>query len=257
MQETFVTKDIEPVLQVERKGSLFFNNGTSHSKGVLIVVKEGLPIEIKECIRQPGGRVIGLRVSHNENFYFIVNVYAPTKQLEKVKFFKDLYSWLKKHKHTDDSLLLGGDWNSVQNPHIDTQGLSYAYKPSDWLNKIRKTFNLVDIWRKCHPALKQFTWRQNSFGYYSRLDYWLITYDLSAFVYSTDIRPILKCDHNAVYLKFKMSSSGRGKGVWKFNNTLLQDVPFKTAIRNIIKKLILENKTYNNQMLWDLYARLR
>ena len=54
----------------------------------MIVVREGSPIDIKECIRQPGGRVIGLRVSHNDNFYFIVNVYAPTKQSEKVKFLK-------------------------------------------------------------------------------------------------------------------------------------------------------------------------
>ena len=62
----------------------------------MIVVREGSPIEIKECIIQPGGRVIGLRVSHSDNFYFIVNVYAPTKQLEKVNIFKDLYLWLKK-----------------------------------------------------------------------------------------------------------------------------------------------------------------
>ena len=251
MQETFVTKDLENVLKLERNCSLFFNNGTNHSKGVIIGVKHNSQTLIKECIRQPGGRVIGLRITQNDKCYLVVNVYAPTKSCEKINFFKHLYLWLKKHKHVDDMLLIGGDWNSVQNPRMDTHGLVYAYKPISWLSRICKTFNLVDIWRKCHPTVKQFTWRQNSLGYYSRLDYWLIPYELCSFVHSTDIRPILKCDHNAVSLKLKLSSSARGKGVWKFNNALLQDMTFKETIRNIVKKVILENKSYDNQMLWD------
>ena len=227
MQETFVTQDLENILKSERKCLLFFNNGTNHSKGVMIGVKNNLPLNIKECITQPGGRVIGVRFSFDKKCYFLVNVYAPTKSSEKRTFFKRFLSWLEKHKHTDDYLLLGGDWNSVQNPHIDTQGLSHAHKSDNFFQKIRIKFNLIDIWRKCHPTLRQFTWRQNFLGYFSRLDYWLIPYDLCSFVYSSDIRPILKCDHNAVSLKLKLISSPRGKGVWKFNNALLKDTEFK------------------------------
>ena len=153
MQETFVTKDFENILKSEQKRSLFFNNGTNHSKGVMIVVKNKLPVEIKECVSQPGGRVIGIRILYMYQSYFVVNVYAPTKSSEKEKFFKDLFSWLKKHKHKDDVLVMGGDWNCVQNTCMDTQGLSYAYKLNHWMKNICRTFNLVDIWRKCHPTL--------------------------------------------------------------------------------------------------------
>ena len=61
-----------------------------------------------------------------------------------------------------------------------------------------------------YPHKKQFTWRQASLGIYSRLDYWLISSSLYDLVCSTDIRPALKCDHNAVSLKLKVSSQARG-----------------------------------------------
>ena len=63
-------------------------------------------------------------------------------------------------------------------------------------------------------------------SYYSRLD----------FVHFTDIRPILKCDHNVVSLKLKVSSSSKGEVVWKFNNPIFGGVIFKQTIKNSIKK---------------------
>ena len=77
--------NFEKVLNLEKQCSLFFNNGTNHSKGVLIGIRNNLPIVIKECVKQSGGRVLGLRILYNEKSYFVVNVYAPTKSSEKVE----------------------------------------------------------------------------------------------------------------------------------------------------------------------------
>ena len=103
-----------------------------------------------------------------------------------------------------------------------------------------------------YPTKKQFTWRQNSLGIYSRLDYWLISSTLCPVVISADIRPALKCDHNAISLKLKIRSSVRGKGYWKMNNALLLDDSFKQYIKNLIQQVRLEYVHENPQVIWEI-----
>ena len=112
--------------------------------------------------------------------------------------------------------------------------------------------NLVDIWRKMYPKKMQFTWRQLSLNLYSRLDYWLISRHLCHLVTSTDIRPALKCDHNAISIKLKLSDEKRGKGFWKINNNLLCDDLYKENIVNIIKKVQVEQAHIKVQQRWEL-----
>ena len=57
----------------------------------------------------------------------ILNVYAPTKRNEKEAFHKQLPRWLQNVKRVNDSLVLGGDWNCVQNASIDIRGMAYVY----------------------------------------------------------------------------------------------------------------------------------
>ena len=38
----------------------------------------------------------------------------------------------------NDYLVLGGDWNSVQNASIDTRGMAYAYKEVKKFKKLQK-----------------------------------------------------------------------------------------------------------------------
>ena len=71
-------------------------------------------------------------------------------------------------------------------------------------------------------------------------------------VVRTDIRPALKCDHNAVPLKLKVSSQARGKGYWKMNNALLNDETLKYYIQNLIKKVKLEYSNEKPQLRWEI-----
>ena len=167
-------------------------------------------------------------------------------------FYKSLSSWLKKIKKSDDVIICGGDWNTPLTPSIDTRGVSHKPKPLNSFKKIIQTNKLIDVWRKMYPYKKQFTWRQVSLGIYSRLDYWLISSSLYKSVCSADIRPALKCDHNAVSLKLKVSSLTRGKGFWKMNNSLLTDDTFKLNIKNCIKKVKLEYSKENPQLRWEI-----
>ena len=252
LQETFWTNELEDKITSEWTGPCYFSHGSNHSKGVSILFKKNLPIEIVNVYVKYDGRAVAVRISHKNNCYLILNVYAPTKLTDKRKFYKNISIWSKKIIKQEDLLICGGGWNTIQTPTLDTRGVASVYKTPHSFRKFIKKNKLVDVWRKINPTKKQFTWRQNSLGIYSRLDYWLISSILCPTVYSTDIRPALKCDHNAISLKLKISSSARGKGYWKINNALLLDETFKNSIRNLIQKVKLEYVHENPQVIWEI-----
>jgi hypothetical protein len=52
------------------------------------------------------------------------------------------------------------------------------------------------------------------------------------------IEPSYRSDHSMVILELEFKPFVRGKGLWKFNNSLLYDLEYS----NIVKKKILEVK---------------
>ena len=58
------------------------------------------------------------------------------------------------------------------------------------------------------------------------------------FVLATDSRTSIAPDHKAVRLKLKISNCCRGPGLWKFNNSLLEDEKYVNLIKINYPKLI-------------------
>ena len=125
LQETFLTLGLEAIIKLQLDYHCFFNHGTNHSKGVAIFVRKYYSEQIEHFVHLDG-RALAIRLKVGENSYFILNVYAPTKHNEKERFYNNLLKWLQKVKQVNDSLVLGGDWNCVQNAKPDTRGMSYA-----------------------------------------------------------------------------------------------------------------------------------
>ena len=48
LQETYSTKEVEHFWRLQWKGEIFFAHGSGHSKGVMILTKEGLDIKISD-----------------------------------------------------------------------------------------------------------------------------------------------------------------------------------------------------------------
>ena len=54
---------------------------------------------------------------------------------------------------------------------------------------------------------------------------------------SCKINPSFHSDHASVEMNIEtFSSNVRGKGVWKFNNTLLKDINYVQIINDVIEK---------------------
>ena len=56
LQETFSTKDIEGRWSSMWDGSCFYSHGTSHSKGVLVLIAASLDIVVNEVVSDCEGR---------------------------------------------------------------------------------------------------------------------------------------------------------------------------------------------------------
>ena len=86
LQETFLSCDIEHIVSSEWKGFSIFEHGTNHSKGVAILVRKDLQINVIDTYFKGDGRSIALRFSCQNLFYLCLNVFAPAKMSTKNRF---------------------------------------------------------------------------------------------------------------------------------------------------------------------------
>lgn len=100
---------------------------------------------------------------------------------------------------------------------------------------------MVDVWRKEHENLGRYIWSGPN-NKHVRLDYFLLLTDLVQYIQKTDIGTRYKSDHNPVSITLKFVEQERGRGNWKFNNSLLGDIEYV----NLIKRCITETVNQYN-----------
>ena len=107
-------------------------------------------------------------------------------------------------------------------------------RTTNYRNRIFITMDaldLEDIYRKRHPKLNKYSYTSKALNVESRIDYFLVSRNLSKFVKKVDIKPSIAPDHNALSLTLSWSKvESRGPGFWKFNNELLMDETFVEKI---------------------------
>ena len=259
LQETHLSDDLLKRFNAKWKGKCWHNLGTTASRGVAILIKENIDFELIDIHRDDHGRKIMINLTMGNSFYTFINIYAPNYNSDKIIFFNEMEHWIQKHAITDSNIIIGGDFNSIMNFECDQVGSSRNYMHSsstDRLIEVTKQLKLVDVWRKMHPDLRQFTWRRKVPLICRRIDFWLISQDLFThnLVKSNDIRPSLKSDHLAISLKIKQHGlCERGKGVWKLNVEFLSHVDFCNNVRDMVKKTMKEYTSIGSWALtWEL-----
>ena len=113
---------------------------------------------------------------------------------------------------------------------------------------------------------KKFTWRGPG-GKRSRLDYFLVSQDLESICENAKILPGYKTDHSLITLDIKLSDQTRGKGLWKFNNSLLRDREYIDLVKKTIKETVDQYRqgnvtedydprtidlTISDQLFWEM-----
>ena len=131
-----------------------------------------------------------------------------------------------------ENLIIGGDWN-ISLQAIDKKG-GNPWKPTvsrDLLMTMMKEFDLVDVYREKNPTNKSYTYESKALKLRSRIDFFLIPQHQISWVEQIETVVSNAPDHKAVKLKLNGSNNKRGPGLWKFNNSLLDDEDYVTLIR--------------------------
>ena len=88
----------------------------------------------------------------------------------------------------------------------------------------------------------------------ARPDYFIVSDTMINLFTECNIKPYHHSDHSSIELNIKIKTFVRGKGVWKFNCSLLKDPNFLTLINNMIDKVTINYaaKVYNIDKIQDL-----
>lgn len=252
-QETYCTEKVEQVWKNQWGGNIISSYGTNHSKGVTVLFKPGLDVDILNTKRDDNGRMLLLDVRIQGTVFKLVNIYSPNSQHNQTQFFNRLKQIMAEYIDDHDNILIGGDFNFIVDINLDRKGGSEIRKTqtreriSNCLDEIMSTFNLQDIWRVKNPDTKRFTWHRRENQIHSRLDYWLISKALQDHVEKVDILPAIRTDHSAITVDFKsFKDEEKGRGYWRLNTTFLEEATFIQGILEQKETWLMEVATTND-----------
>ena len=128
LQETHCDNNVVSLWKTEWGGDAYFANGDSASRGVAILFKHGLDVNVSMTSIDPAGRYIMMQISFQDENYCLGNIYAPTPQyeLDQIatvdKIEEIIVQW------DSGNILLGGDFNIQLDPQLDRKNSSYQIK---------------------------------------------------------------------------------------------------------------------------------
>ena len=232
LQETHSIAATENQWRNEWGAEMISSHGSSNSRGVAILFKNGIDCSINHKIVDPEGRYIILKACIQDKDYVLINVYAPNKDKDQVNFFNNLLSILQNENLDSlDNIILGGDLNCPLDPLLDKKG-GASTKRKSVIPCIDDTWISGDL---KILTQKVFTWSQKSPPVFCRLDNWLISDNLRDFVELTEIIPAVRTDHDAISLELgQLENELKGPGNWKMSCSLLDDEEYEDDIARMI-----------------------
>jgi len=222
----------------------------SNARGVTFLLREDLNYKLIQHFTDKEGRWVILDMEINKSRYTMANYYGPND--DHPWHLCDMISKIDELGH--NNLIIMGDFNIVLNIKLDKLGgrstthFKCRQKVLDWMEEK----NLLDIWRIKNPNTRKYTWTSNHKPPIKcRLDFFLISDNLTGHYKNCDIVPGLRSDHNCATLTLENLDLPRGRGLWKFNSSLLHEERFKEEVINTIKSTAENNKEADKRLLWD------
>ena len=113
----------------------------------------------------------------------------------------------------------------VQNQELDTFNYINVNTPNakDIVLNLKDEMNSVDPFRILYENSKKYTWRKRNPVKQARLDFFLLSESLMTSVKDINFLTIYRSDHSSVVLSLQINEFKKGKGLWKFNISLLND----------------------------------
>ena len=181
------------------------------------------------------------------------NIYAPNDLQQQLAFLRNLNNFLITNVDIGN-LIVGGDWN-VTLEAVDKKGGS-QWKPTSYRNQLismMKEFSLIDVYRNLNPSKLCFTYESKALKLSSRIDFFLVSQPLADRVSHLDTLVSIAPDHKAIRVQLQLENDNRGPGLWKFNNSLLEDEIYVKLITD--SYAVIQNKysgIEDKRLKWEL-----
>jgi len=110
LQEIYSQPNNEKIWRSEWGGHIFFSHGSTHSKGVCILINPSLSLSssIENFSRDRDGRIISINLVLTPANSSLCNVYAPNDSQQQQLFLRNLNEYLMSNADTSN-LVVGGD----------------------------------------------------------------------------------------------------------------------------------------------------
>ena len=160
---------------------------------------------------------------------------------------------------TKKSIIFGGDFNLIFHCKFDASRRNPLLKKKSLakLIEIKEALYLCDIWRIRNPNVRRFTFRQNHVSGFieRRLDFFLISNVLQESIIKTDVLASFCTDHSPILFSLQLKDMPtRGKGFWKFNNSLTSNDEYVEKMKNQISetlRMLDQDKITDKHLRWE------
>jgi len=205
LQETNINLSVDRPFFIQNY-SLFSSNAIGNFSGLAIYIDNSFQVIFhKELIQ---ARLQVLKFKFGENSAYILNCHMPHNNREALSLVGTLNSFIRQNVGENDFLLLGGDFNYVDNPYLDREtSTETRVTLSRRMGTVLSAFQMIDTFRFCHPTARSFT----HVGYQShrpraRLDRIYVNSFFTRFLTHSEIYPFVS-DHSVVRSKFRLSQA--------------------------------------------------
>ena len=214
----------------------YLNGVKTNSRGVVILLNNNFEHEVLDISKDNEGNILQLLTDCGTFKLNLINIYAPNK--DDPNFFNKVKQWSQNDKA--NFVMICGDYNLTLDPTLDCYNYVKINNPQS-RSKVIEMMNdldLTDIFRNLNPTLRRFSWRKKNPIKQARLDYILTSSSMIDIIDSCNIKSSYRSDHSPVEIIISLDNFARGRGTWKFNNSLLQNKDYL----NLVNKIIDEEK---------------
>lgn len=193
----------------EWDGQSYWTVAAGNSKGVaLLFSNRRHQFDITNVLKGQSGRLISLSTKVDDKIIRIACIYSPNNAKKRVQFFK---SEIDNHMVEEQYNIVRGDFNCTLNEN-DRCGENVGRKEvgRDELVTFMKRYQLHDVYSRRNLNSVQFTYFKPNSSVKSRIDFVLANEIMDMWIQEVEILPAVFADHNAVYVKMKMTEETKG-----------------------------------------------
>ena len=153
--------------------------------------------------------------------------------------------------------VLIGDFNLVLDVEMDRKN-TYCNnnKAMEEVKNLMDQYNLYDIWRLRYGEKREYSWtkvgNRGEDRKASQIDLALVSAGLDQSVKNVLYVSSIQTDHRAIYIVIELTQNDRGKGFWKMNASLLNEVACIRCINEEIDRSLEICRDKNPLAKWEM-----